>query len=550
MVMLDYKEIAVLDRNSAHLGVPTFILMENAGSGVVDVVLDRMELSGKSITLFCGLGNNGGDGFVAARQFAKNLECKVRVVLLGKPNDIKSTLANENFHRLPKNVEILSGEKTGKDLIKQLDLSNDSVIIDAMLGVGITGNLKEPVKSIVNLINTLPQRKSTAVGKKGKGKGKALKKSKSTAVEIPERLVVAVDVPTGLQTKTAMKPDITITFHDSKYGMTPQNSGEIIIHDIGIPPEAECYVGPGDLTYIPTLKQDAHKGDHGRVLIIGGGPYTGAPTLVGLSALRTGIDLVHIAVPNKISDIIAGSSPNLIVHPLPNSSKHLIKDDLKSILKLIGSTSADALIIGPGLGSAPESLDTVVQLINKVPKNIPMLLDADALGAIAKLGKDEIVNLMKPHHGVLTPHKGEFNRLLSSFLAPTKRTRTKKNPKKDSKELSEFELLQSDAKVFSNRLGSNWTVLLKGRIDIITNGETVKLNHTGNAGMTVGGTGDVLAGITGALLSMGMEPYLAARAAAFINGYSGDLAYEKFRNGLMATDIIDLIPQCLKYSID
>lgn len=530
--MLDYEEITVLDRNSQFLGVPTFTLMEHAGAGVAKIAQEHRDITGKSVAIFCGLGNNGGDGLVAARHLATTGRCNVRLVLLGQPDDIKSPLAAENFHRLPKNVEIITMKKTNDKLIKKLDLSVDTVIIDAMLGVGITGILKKPYSSAVALINSVSS---------GRKKGRKTKKSK-------EPLIIAVDVPTGLGTKTALNPDLTITFHDSKIGMSAQNSGQIIIHDIGIPNAADKFLGPGELIFIPKFKAKSHKGDHGRLLIIGGGPYTGAPALVGLSALRTGVDLVHVATPHQIANVIASFSPNFIVHPLAQGSDFISEVDVDIILSILDEIELDAVVMGPGLGRSIETLKTVNILLEKLPKKLPILLDADAFNAIAKLSKNNFIKLLGMHTGVLTPHKGEFNKILSVVLgskklSTSKSKKVKKKGPEQQKIDPEIDVLSETVKHFTHQLSPNWAVLLKGHIDIVTDGITVKLNRLGNPGMTVGGTGDVLAGITGALLAMDLKPFKAARAAAFMNGYAGDLAWEKYNKGLTATDIIDLLPR-------
>jgi NAD(P)H-hydrate epimerase len=541
--MLDYEEIGILDRNALYLGVPTITLMENAGAGVAEAVQKRVNASDKPVILFCGLGNNGGDGFVAARHlFNKNCGV-IRLVLLGKPQHIKSTIAIENYNRLPKNIEVITLENQNDKILNNLDIANAAVIIDAMLGVGITGTLKKPYSSVVNRINSLTRSKDTNKKQKSKKKAKSLE-------DIPP-LIIAVDVPTGLGTDAAIKPDITVTFHDSKTGMNAGNSGEIIIHDIGIPPEAEQYVGPGELKLIPRRDMDSHKGDHGRLLVIAGGPYTGAPALVGLSAFRTGVDLVHIATPHSISNIIASFSPNFIMHPLLQSSDFLTEFDVDVIINLIDELAIDAIVIGPGLGRADPTLDAIISIIKEIPKNTPCVLDADAFSALSNA---DVPKLLKGHYGVLTPHIGELKKLLSVDLKALK-TKTKQIQKSKSQQSKpdyniNDDKLSNTVKQFIGTLDNKWTLLLKGNIDIITDGKQIKLNRTGNPGMTVGGTGDVLAGITGALLARGLTPFSAARAAAFINGYTGDLAWKKFGYGLTATDIIELIPQCFKDNID
>lgn len=548
--MIDFEEIAVLDKNAQYLGVPTVTLMENAGAAVAKVAQEKHKKDLSSAAIFCGLGNNGGDGMVAARYLAYDSKCYVCLYLLGSPGEIRTVIASEQFNRLPKNVEVVLLEKPDNKTIKKLDVSGYTVIIDAMLGVGISGKLKEPYREIVTLINST-QNPSKKVKEKKTGR-----KGSSGSVS-SKPTIISVDVPTGLGTDSSVKPEITVTFHDSKRGMTKNNSGKIIIRDIEIPEEAGRYVGPGELTFIPSLKQFSHKGDHGRLLIIGGGPYTGAPALVGLSALRTGVDLVHIATPHRISNTVASFSPNFIVHPLLQDSNYLTEFDANLILSLLDEYAINTIVIGPGLGRAKETLNAINKVIQELPKKIPILIDADAFSALAK--SKNLINLLKEHTGVLTPHHGEFNKLLSAMKGSTKKSGSKKAKKGKiitPDEVEDFKIsenilkLQEVTKQFAGKLGSNWTVLLKGPIDVISDGTRIRLNRTGNPGMTVGGTGDVLAGITGALLALGLEPFKAARAAAFINGYSGDLAWDKFGNGLTATDIIELIPQCLKDNLD
>lgn len=566
--MLDFNEIAVLDRNAQYLGVPTSTLMENAGIAVARVATEQCKDRDKFVIIFCGLGNNGGDGMVAARHLANDPKSFVKLYLLGSKNDIKSTLASEQFHRIPSRVEIIELEKGNKKAIKEISVSKFSVIIDSMLGVGITGKLKDPYKSIVKLINStkLPS-SDISSGKKRKSRKKADLRNERIKPNI-----ISVDIPTGLGTDYPVKPDYTITFHDSKTGMNKNNSGNILVRDIGIPKEAELYVGPGELISIPKMKLESHKGDRGRLLVVGGGPYTGAPALVGLSALRTGVDLVHIATPDWISRTIATYSPNFIMHPLGSGYSYLTPIDVEHIIDLVEELSVDAVVIGPGLGRSEQTFNAVHNVINEISVKIPILLDADAFSALAFTANGRLTNLLKGHQGVLTPHKGELKLLIKAMFGSSDRSRATSNKigsksktsrsktVKNDKYLKKYQAIikeQSDVMAkrklleeFCSKLGSDWTIILKGAIDIITNGSSSKLNRTGNPGMTVGGTGDVLAGITGALLAMGLEPYNAAKCAAFINGYSGDLAWERFQVGLLATDIIDLIPECIKNCMD
>jgi hydroxyethylthiazole kinase-like uncharacterized protein yjeF len=474
--MLPYIEFRVLDINAESLGVPTALLMENAGRAVAKTVSDRFG-SGKRILVVCGPGNNGGDGFVAA----DNLRGANKVsVLLAKPAaEIKTAIARNAFQAV-KDLAVVDATK---------ELSDYDVIVDALLGTGLKGHLTEPYSALIDRINR------------------------------SSRPIVAVDVPSGLGTDKMVRPTITVTFHDSKEGMTEGNSGEIIIADIGIPPDAAKYTGPGEFVHYPIPSPDSHKGMNGRVLVIGGGPYTGAPALAGFGAYRIKVDLVRIATPARSYLPIAGYSPNFIVHEL--SGDILTERDAPKVMELIGHV--DAVLIGPGLGNAEETLQAIRTIVKGCEK--PLVIDADGITAVAR---DRSV--LEGKTGVITPHAGEFMTLSGEKLP------------------ADYELRREPAMELADALG--FTILLKGRIDIVADGRRCKLNRTGNAGMSVGGTGDVLAGEVAGLLSRGVAPFNAARIAAYVNGAAGDLAYETLGFSLLATDVIDRVPLVLKQQLD
>ena len=475
--MIPFKEVNVLDVNTSYLGIPTSQLMENAGSGVAKAALEKFDISGKSVIIVCGPGNNGGDGFVVARYLAD--KCKITIVLIKPEKDIHSDIAKANFSRIKSEIEIVDASQ-----IEQ-KIEGAGLIIDAMLGVGISGQIREPYLSCIKSVN-------------------------SSSAQ-----VLSVDVPSGLGTKDAVQPTITVTFHDTKEGMNKENSGEIVIADIGIPKEAETYLGPGEFVYYPMPITDSHKGDNGRLLIIGGGPYTGAPGLAGLAAYRIGVDLVHIATPAKTYQIIASYSPNFIVHSLGGDV--FTRENLAIPTGLIDKV--DAAIIGPGLGDHTDTHKAILEFVRDCPK--PVVIDADAIKPIAK-ALDALRNIK----GVITPHAREFQILSGEGI------------KADINERA------AQVKAFAKKF--EFTILLKGNIDIISDGKHVKLNRTGNSAMTVGGTGDVLAGITGGLLAKGIAPFASARIAAFTNGTAGDLAFGALGYSIMATDIIERIPFVLK----
>ena len=501
--MISSEEIKVIDKNSEFYGTPASELMENAGRGLADFIKTKHKTTGKNILFFCGTGNNGGDGLVAARYLGKK-GYNVKVFLTGE--NVKTKISQENLHKLKKtNTKIYN-----IDSIDKIDeiISLSDTIVDSMLGIGLTGSLREPYKIIVNKIN--------------------LSKNKT---------IVVVDIPTGFGTSCSVKPDYTVTFHDVKNGMNKNNCGDIITVDIKVPQKAKEYVGPGELVaFYPIPKKNSHKGENGRLLIVGGGPYYGAPALSSFAAQRAGVDLVYVATPKKVARAItsyspllikpvklakniAKLSPTLIVKELKNENI-LIEDDVPLIESLV--SKVDTLLIGPGLGSAEETQKTVKKIVKIfVDNKKSIVIDADAIKVVGRKP-----DLIRNSRTVLTPHTGEFKELTNIKL---------------SKVLDER---KKHVENWANKFGV--TILLKGPVDIISNGKHTKLNDVHNQAMTVGGTGDVLAGVIGALLSKNVEPFNAARIGAFINGYAGNLAFKKKSYGLIATDVIEEIPNVLK----
>ncbi|HLE46215.1 MAG TPA: NAD(P)H-hydrate dehydratase, partial [Thermoplasmata archaeon] len=275
------------------------------------------------------------------------------------------------------------------------------------------------------------------------------------------------------------------------------------------------YVGPGELLFYPVPRPDSHKGQNGRLLVVGGGPFTGAPAFVGLAAYRIGVDVVHVATPSIAFGSVASYSPNLIVHPLAGS--RFLKADLPIVLEI--ASGMDAAVIGPGLGASDATKDAVRQLIRAL--GLPMVLDADALTAVS-----EDRGCLAGKRGVVTPHHKEFE-VLSGTSLP-----------------ADLAGKIEGAKAFAR--ASGFTVLMKGAPDVIADATGHRLNKVHNVGMTVGGTGDALAGICGALLAKRVPPFVAARMAAFANGYAGNLAFEERSYGMMTSDLIEKIPRVLK----
>lgn len=471
--MLPLEEFRVLDLNAEELGVPVSSLMEKAGQGLAEFIQGETTTESK-ILFLCGSGNNGGDCFVAARELSNSRNVKVALV---KPiSDIRSDLCRKNLDR-----------------VQQLLVNNDELVIqkfdlivDGLLGTGFKGEVQEPYRGLIQELKTFS--------------GK----------------IVSVDVPSGFQSDLSVKPNATVTFHDLKEGMSEDNCGRIVQKDIGIPPRASQFVNRGEFLLYPKPKASSHKGENGKLLIIGGGPYTGAPSLAGISACRIGVDLLHIATPARSFLATSCYSPLFITHQLDGDA--LGVSNVKQIENLM--IYVDSMLIGPGLGHKDGTLKAVSKIIEGCGKSL--VLDADALRVFdPKFSVD-----LSSSSTVVTPHAREFERMIAQELP--------------------LDLEQRMKLVKSYAADRNVTVLLKGEVDVISDGVRVKLNDTGNPSMTVGGTGDVLAGIVAGLLSKGMSSFDAARLGAYISGYAGDLAFRKRSYGMNAEDVSECIPAVLK----
>jgi NAD(P)H-hydrate epimerase len=265
----------------------------------------------------------------------------------------------------------------------------------------------------------------------------------------------------------------------------------------------------------PKRKDWCHKGDFGKLLVVGGSrKYSGSPALSAMAAYRTGADLVTVAAPERAANIIASFSPDIIACPLDGD--FLDQKNLKPILEL--AKDSDAIVIGGGLGREKETLRTVLDFLKSAGQ--PVVVDADAIHAISM--RTEIIR----DNWIITPHPKEFRILTHEEPEPNVENR------------------ERVVKYFASRFRT--TILLKGFIDVISNGGDVFLNRTGNPCMTKGGTGDTLAGICGALLARGARPLEAACAGAYINGLAGSLAAKEHGEGMLASDILNYIPRAIK----
>jgi len=269
--------------------------------------------------------------------------------------------------------------------------------------------------------------------------------------------------------------------------------------------------------------KDSKKYDFGLLIVIGGSDfYSGSPALSAMAAFKSGVDMVRIIAPKRAADIIASFSPNLAAYPLEGN--WLERKHLATLISMTESAKAvsygkTAVVIGGGMGRSQDTQDAILEYLQEV--SVPVVIDADAINALRK--KPEIIS-GKPF--LITPHTYEF------FVLTGKEVYKLSDEEKIKAVQEEAARLQT-------------TILLKGAIDIISDGKEVALNKTGTPLMIVGGTGDTLAGVAGALVARGIDPFTAAQAAAFINGLAGELAGKKLGESMTATDLIEKIPNVL-----
>lgn len=471
--MITGSEMAVVDQNAAALGVSQKQLMESSGNAIARVVRDVAQQD-NDVAIVAGRGNNGGDAFVAAR-FLDAFD--LTISLVGRPENITTEIARENWEALQR------GDYDTRQIRDStaVSLGDPDVVVDALLGTGIAGALREPTATAADAIND------------------------SAAT------VVAVDVPSGLDADTgdlapnAVEADHVVTFHDTKPGLADLDA-TITVAEIGIPELAETVVESGDLLRL-TRDSGSHKGENGEVLVVGGGPYVGAPALAAQAALRAGADLVRVACPTTVAQEIQGYSENLILRPV--DGHEFGPGHVDRIVKL--AAGHDALVIGPGLGDSSATMDAVESLLEAYDGLA--VVDADALAVVPDVETDATL-LCTPHQGELIDMGGQTS--------------------EDWRERAD---LVAD---FAKELGH--TLVVKGPTDVISDGKRTRISQTGNPGMTVGGTGDILAGVTGALAAQ-IDPFHAAGLGAYVTGRAGDLAADRYGNGLVASDLLDGIPE-------
>ena len=502
----------VTDYNCEYLGLSRLCLMESAGKSLAEEVGKIAVYTFSKpvkVVIFTGSGGNGGDGFVAARY------------LLNRGYDVDIYMLKDNIHSRDArtNLEILLNMKPRLSRLSIFNLktlddingcevaksdNSEFIIIDGLLGTGIKGKLQTNIRRAIEIIN----------------ESKGIK--------------ISVDVPSGMDPLTgnvddlAVVPDYTISFHKIKTGVRQAEEevvGGLVTADIGIPFEAEYFVNYGDFLRLKNRDSSSHKGNNGRLLVVGGSrDYSGAPAIAGMAAIGAGADLVYVMAPEKAAEAIKATSPDLIVKSLDGD-----KLSLKHVNDVIEiSENVDAVLIGPGAGIDDDTSKLFNVLVSKIKK--PIVIDADGL-------KQVDLSLIKNREDIiLTPHIFEFKSFFN-IDDGLKLDIDSYDFEKVDENITEFQQI-------ARRIGGS--VIVKGQYDLILSGTRFRINKSGNPGMTVGGTGDALSGIATALLAQGLDTFDSACLAVFINGLAGDEAFKEKGNGFSATDLVSYIGGVIK----
>jgi ADP-dependent NAD(P)H-hydrate dehydratase / NAD(P)H-hydrate epimerase len=513
MLLVTAEEMRALDRATIDGGhAPGVELMERAGAGVVEAMERRYgPVLGLRVLVLCGTGNNGGDGFVAARHLRAR-GASVAVCVLGDSSQIRGD-ARLQLERLEADG-LRATPAAAEDSLRRIAASQDrwDFALDALLGTGARGVPEGLVAAGVQTLRELDDAGTR---------------------------VIAVDLPTGVNADTgqiarrAVRADLTVTFGAPKRGhfLYPGRAfvGTLEVVDIGLLPlpegtrALELATASEMAERVPRRDPRAHKGTAGRVLVVGGSVgLTGAVTLAARAATRAGAGYVRAAIPDSVNDVLEVKLTEEMTVPCAETqARALSVAALPRVLELARASQVVAL--GPGLSRDPEAADLARQLVAQAP--CPVVIDADAINAFEGMA-DRLKAGKAPR--VLTPHVGEMARLTG-------------------REGSEIESRRIDvAREWACAHAS--VLVLKGAPTVTASPDgAATLNPTGNPGMATAGMGDVLTGVIAALIAQGLAPFDAARLGAFVHGLAGDLAVEtRGQHGLSAGDVLATVPQAMK----
>lgn len=506
MKLAKAAEMREIDHRAIHeYGIPGVVLMENAGRAVVEAIVRwQGPIAGKRAVIVVGPGNNGGDGLVIARHLHQ-AGCWVQIVALVRPESWQGDAAI-NWRivgKLPIPViEVLSIEEAA---VCEREFYDADFLVDGIFGTGLTRSVAGHFAAVIALLNQ------------------------------SHRPIVAVDIPSGLDSDSGhplgvcVRAGLTVTFGLAKPGQVIypgiEYTGRLVVADIGIPRiivdalnlALEQLVQSDMPRLLPSRQPASHKGTFGHLLVIAGSQgKTGAAMLAAQGALRSGVGLVSLAVPQLLNAVFEASLLEAMTIPL--ASDYFLGDEDSAVIAS-AMKGKDALVIGPGLGTAPETVGMVTRLYREL--SLPMVVDADALTALGK-GLPSL-SIREPSR-VLTPHPGEMARLTGLTVAEIQADRIRV--------------------AVDYAQGKGVVLLLKGAATVIAGPDgRVAINSSGNPGMATGGMGDVLSGVIGALLAQGVTAWDAACLGAFVHGLAADrIARMRNCGGFLASEVAAELP--------
>ncbi|MBN2279967.1 MAG: NAD(P)H-hydrate dehydratase [Candidatus Marinimicrobia bacterium] len=512
--ILSNAEAKMVDEYTiSQLGIPGKQLMKTAGNFVtLKAKLFLKHLPGSRIDVFCGTGNNGGDGFVAAAEL-QDMGAFVNVWIVGDKEKIQGD-ALYFFKECEKEYVAVDTINKKEDLKKLEKLHETDLIIDALLGTGFRGQVEGILADVIGLINEIEH-----------------------PVQHP---VLAVDIPSGIDGDTgkvggiAIKAMKTVTMGFLKRGLLyndgPKYAGQIFLADLKYPDESfsvldspTYYYHKYDLVHVfPDIPYNAYKNLMGKVLVIAGSKgMTGAAYLASMAAQKSGAGLVINAIPESLNSIMEMKLTEVMTWPVPESKEQTFCPESMALLEE-KINWADVIVFGPGVSGTESVMEFGRKLLTKTNK--PIIIDADGL----KIFVDNL-ELMKSHPNlIITPHMGEFGRLL------------KKEP--DEIRVDRITFAKEFVKEYKCQL------LLKGAHSISINKDmTTAINSTGNPALATAGSGDILSGIIAGFIAQGIDKFEAVTAAMAVHGYAADLATREFGiRGLTATDLLKYIPMVLR----
>jgi NAD(P)H-hydrate epimerase len=556
MKLVTVEQMKRLEQLADAAGHSYDAMMERAGRAVASVIQDRMEIGEQSVLILVGPGNNGGDGLVAARYLAQAGARVSCYLWKPRPND------DPNVVRLKEHdVAWILGENDPLHDALRVELQNADVILDALLGTGVDRPLGGTLRALLELARQVVQERRTVHQPPWTAMVplESCRSVRECTCLCPAPLVVAVDVPSGLNCDTgAVDPatlpaDLTITFAAPKHGQYrfpgAQVRGELVVADIGIDPALEADIRSEVATaskarqLVPERPPNAHKGTFGKAMVVAGSVnYTGAPYLAAAAAGRVGAGLVTLAPPASIHPILATRLAEATYLLLPHSMGVLVPGATRVLVSHLEGYAA--LLLGPGLGREQETVQFVHQLLgieaDSKPRRIgfqprqapstetvalpPLVIDADALNALAEA---ESWWTYLPANTILTPHPGEMGRLMGE------------DPGR----------INADRIAVASEKAAEWkqVVVLKGAYTIVAAPDgRVTILPFANPVLATAGTGDVLAGAIVGLLAQGLEPFDAAVCGAYLHGLAGEIVSEWMGDaGALAGDLLHALPQAL-----